>query len=84
MPEHLRDHLLSGGRARLSSTAGIKAWINSDATAKTNNGGDDKLSAVTVMGYDAYCVALEAIKAAGSADPAAVHGRPARRDLRAA
>ena len=50
----------------------IKEWINSDATAKTNNGGDDKLSAVTVMGYDAYCVALEAIKAAGSADPAAV------------
>ena len=50
----------------------IKEWINSDATAKTNNGGDDKLSAVTVMGYDAYCVALEAIKAADSADPAAV------------
>ena len=52
--------------------AAIKEWINSDATAKTNNGGDDKLSAVTVMGYDAYCVALEAIKAADSADPAAV------------
>ena len=50
----------------------IKEWINSDATAKTNNGGDDKLSAVTVMGYDAYCVALEAIKAADSTDPAAV------------
>ncbi|MCI6185114.1 MAG: ABC transporter substrate-binding protein, partial [Clostridiales bacterium] len=27
---------------------------------------------VTVMGYDAYMVALEAIKAAGSTDPAAV------------
>jgi len=52
--------------------AAIKAWIDSDATAKTNNGGDNKLSAVTVMGYDAYCVALEAIKAADSADPAAV------------
>ena len=52
--------------------AAIKEWINSDATAKTNNGGDDKLSAVTVMGYDVYCVALEAIKAADSADPAAV------------
>ena len=50
----------------------IKEWINSDATAKTNNGGDDKLSAVTVMGYDVYCVALEAIKAADSTDPAAV------------
>ena len=52
--------------------AAIKAWIDSDATAKTNNGGDNKLSAVTVMGYDAYCVALETIKAADSADPAAV------------
>lgn len=52
--------------------AAIKAWIDSDATAKTNNGGDNKLSAVTVMGYDAYCVALEAIKAADSTDPAAV------------
>ena len=52
--------------------AAIKEWINSDATAKTNNGGDDKLSAVTVMGYDVYCVALEAIKAADSADPATV------------
>ena len=42
------------------------------APATPNNGGDDKLSAVTVMGYDAYCVALEAIKAAASAAPAAV------------
>ena len=30
------------------------------------------VAAVSVMGYDAYYVALEAIKAAGSADPAAV------------
>ena len=30
------------------------------------------LSAVTVMGYDAYMVAIEAIKAADSADAAAV------------
>lgn len=30
------------------------------------------VSAVTVMGYDAYFVALEALKAAGSTDPAAV------------
>lgn len=30
------------------------------------------LAAVTVMGYDAYMVALEALKAAGSTDPAAV------------
>ncbi len=52
--------------------AGIKEWINADATNKANNGGDDRVAAVTVMGYDAYYTALEALKAAGSADPAAV------------
>lgn len=51
---------------------GIKEWINGDAKNLENNGGNDMLSAVTVMGYDAYMVALEAIKAAGSTDPAAV------------
>lgn len=52
--------------------AGIKEYINTNADAKTANGGDDTISAVTAMGYDAYYVALEAIKAAGSGDPAAV------------
>ena len=52
--------------------AGIKEWINANADAKTNNGGNDMISAVTVMGYDAYFTALEAIKAAGSTDPKAV------------
>lgn len=52
--------------------AGIKEWINSDSTAKTNNGGNDVISATSAMGYDAYYVALEAIKAAGSTDPAAI------------
>ena len=51
---------------------GIKEWINSDATALANNGGNDELAAVTVMGFDAYYVALEALKAAGSTDPEAV------------
>ena len=51
---------------------GFKAWINSDSTAKANNGGDDMIAAVSVMGYDAYYVALEALKAAGSTDPADV------------
>ncbi len=52
--------------------AGIKEWINANAEAKTNNGGNDMVSAVTAMGYDAYFVALEALKAAGSIEPAAV------------
>ena len=45
---------------------GIKNYINSNADAKTANGGDDTIAAVTAMGYDAYYVALEALKAAGS------------------
>ena len=49
---------------------GIKEWINGDAKNLENNGGNDMLAAVTVMGYDAYMVALEAIKAAGSTSPA--------------
>jgi branched-chain amino acid transport system substrate-binding protein len=51
---------------------GIKGWINGDATAKANNGGDDKIAAVSAMGHDAYYVALEALKAAGSTAPADV------------
>ena len=51
---------------------GIKAWLNEDSTAMTNNGGDDTIAAVTAMGYDAYYVALEALKAAGSTDAGAV------------
>ena len=52
--------------------SGIKEWINSDATAKANNGGNDMISAVTAMGYDYYFTALEALKNAGSTNPADV------------
>ena len=51
---------------------GIKNYINTNADAKASNGGDDTISAVTAMGYDAYYVALEAIKAAGSIDGPAI------------
>ena len=59
-----------GGTPEFDS--GIKEWINANADAKTNNGGNDMIAAVTAMGYDAYFTALEAIKAAGSTDPSAV------------
>ena len=59
-----------GGNEAFDS--GIKEWINANADAKTNNGGNDMVAAVTAMGYDAYFTALEAIKAAGSTDPKAV------------
>ncbi len=51
---------------------GIKEWINANPDALANNGGNDMIAAVTAMGYDAYFVALEALKAAGSTDPADV------------
>ncbi len=51
---------------------GVKAWIEGDETNLANNGGNSDLAAVTAMGYDAYFVALEALKAAGSTDPAEV------------
>lgn len=52
---------------------GFKAWLNSNSEALTNNGGNDMIAAVSVMGYDAYFVALEALKAAGSTDSKAVN-----------
>ena len=53
---------------------GIKDYINNNSDALTANGGNDTISAVTAMGYDAYYVALEAIKAAGSGDKGAIKG----------
>ena len=46
---------------------GIKEYINASSEALAANGGND-----TAMGYDAYFVALEAMKKADSADKAAI------------
>ena len=45
---------------------GFRGYLNANATAKTNNGGDDEIAAVSAMGFDVYYTALEALKAAGS------------------
>ena len=60
-----------GGNAEFDN--GFKAWLNEDAEAMTNNGANDIIAAVSVMGYDAYFTALEALKAAGSTDSKAVN-----------
>jgi branched-chain amino acid transport system substrate-binding protein len=52
--------------------AGFKDFLNGDAQNLTNNGDNDIVAAVSALGYDAYMVAIEAIKAAGSADPEAI------------
>ena len=51
---------------------GVKEYINASSEALAANGGNDTISAVTAMGYDAYYVALEAIKKADSGDKAAI------------
>ena len=55
-----------GGNPTFDS--GIKNYINSNSDALASNGGNDTISAVSAMGYDAYYVALEAFKAANSTD----------------
>ncbi len=47
--------------------SGFKAWMNANPDKLTDNGGNDIVAAVSALGYDAYMVAVEAIKAADSA-----------------
>ncbi|OUN05642.1 amino acid ABC transporter substrate-binding protein [Flavonifractor sp. An92] len=70
VPLYVSTFYQEGGAPEFDT--GIKEYINNNADAKTANGGDDTIAAVTAMGYDAYYVALEAIKAAGSTDPGAI------------
>ena len=51
---------------------GFKAWLNENPDMLTNNGGNDMIAAVSVMGYDGYFMALEALKNAGSTNGADV------------
>ena len=53
--------------------AGFKEFINSNNTNLENNGGNDTIAAVSVMGYDAYNVALDAIERAQSTDPVDIY-----------
>ena len=59
-----------GGSAEFD--AGIKKYIADNSEALAANGGNDTISAVTAMGYDAYFVALEAMKKADSPDKTAL------------
>lgn len=52
---------------------GFKEWLNANPQMLTNNGGDDTVAAVSAMGNDAYMVALEALKTAGSTEAAKVN-----------
>lgn len=52
--------------------SGFQGWLNANSDKLSNNGGTDTVSAVSALGYDAYMVAIEAIKAADSADSDAI------------
>lgn len=45
---------------------GFKAWIEADATRKTNNGGNTIVAAVSALGFDAYNCAYAAIEKAAA------------------
>ncbi len=51
---------------------GIKEWLNADSQRLADNGGNDIVAAPTAMAYDNYMFILEAIKNAGSIEPAAI------------
>lgn len=55
----------SGGDS--SFEEGFRAWLAEDEARLENNGGTESVAAVTVMGHDAYNMAIAAIQAAGSA-----------------
>ncbi|MEA4965339.1 MAG: ABC transporter substrate-binding protein [Oscillospiraceae bacterium] len=61
---------VEGGNPEFDTS--FKTWMENNSTALANNGGNTTIAACSVLGYDAYFVALEALKAAGSTDPAAV------------
>ncbi len=48
--------------------SGFKSYINSNATAKTNNGGNDIVAAVSALGFDAYNLACDVLEKAGKTD----------------
>ena len=46
---------------------GFKAWLNANSDAYNDNGGNDIVAAVSALGFDAYNVAMAAIRAAAEA-----------------
>jgi branched-chain amino acid transport system substrate-binding protein len=50
---------------------GFKEYLKANPDSMSKNGGEG-VAAVSALGYDAYCVALEAIKAAGVTDSAKI------------
>ncbi|MDR2360197.1 MAG: ABC transporter substrate-binding protein [Oscillospiraceae bacterium] len=60
-----------GGNIEFDS--GFKDWLNANSDKLASNNGNDQISAISPMAFDAYYVALEAIKSAGSTDSVAIN-----------
>ncbi len=67
---YVSSHYHEGGNSEFDKN--LKEYINDNPELLELNGGNDTISAVSVLGYDAYNVAIEAIKKANSTDPAAI------------
>ncbi len=67
---YVSSHYHEGGNEGFEKK--FKKYINKNNECLELNGGNDTISAVSVLGFDAYNVAVEAIKKANSADPAAI------------
>ncbi len=58
------DESDSSSTAAKDFVSGFKGWLNANADYKEMNGGNDIVAAVSALGFDAYNVALTAIRAA--------------------
>lgn len=59
----------SSSQASSDFAVKFQTWIYRDADRLEQNGGSSDVAAVSALGYDAYMVALEAVKTAGSTEP---------------
>ncbi len=61
-----------GTEAGSGFVSAFKEWLNANPDKLADNGGSDDVSMLSALGYDAYMMAVEAIKNAGSAEPAEI------------
>ena len=61
------DESDSSTPAAADFVSGFKAWLNSNSDYLSDNGGNDIVAAVSALGFDAYNVAMAAIRAAADA-----------------
>ncbi len=66
------DESDSSSTAAKDFVTGFKAWLNANADKKDMNGGNDIVAAVSALGFDAYNIAIAAIREAAEAKGSAL------------